>query len=202
MSMMSPIQTTALNLGTEFLVRAGPGLAQIRPVRQAIVHRVEFAMLDGLKRSRAASQYPPGVDEDRTLMGLALLHTLERALTDHTLSPAGRRCLFKNLMQKLLVEQGDHAAMARFSAQYGVDPPFFMTISPSKACNLRCTGCYADSGPQARSWTGRPSTAWSAKPRRCGVHASSPSAAASRWPIGPMARACWTWPKGTRTASS
>jgi MoaA/NifB/PqqE/SkfB family radical SAM enzyme len=169
--MMGPFQTTALNLGTEVLVRAGPGLAQIGPVRQAIVHRVESAMMDGLKRSRRTGQYPPGVDEERTLMGLALLHTVERAVTDHSLSPAGRRCLFKNLVQTLLVEQGDHAAMAGFNAQHGVDPPFFMTISPSKACNLHCTGCYADSGPQAKKldWAtfdrlvGEAKTLWGAR---------------------------------------
>jgi len=149
MSSMSPIQKTALNVGTEVLVHAGPSLAQIKPIRQAIVHRVESAMLDGLKHARATSQYPPGVDDDRTLMGLALLHTAERVLTDHPVSPAARRCLFKITIQKLLIEQGDRAAVARFNAQYGVNPPGLLLISPGKACNLRCTGCYADAGPTA-----------------------------------------------------
>lgn len=148
--MLNPIQKTALNIGTEVLVHAGPSLAHIKPLRQAIVHRVESAMLDGLKDARATSQYPPGVDDDRTLMGLALLHTLERALTDYAISSAARRTLFKILMQKLLIEQGDRAAAARFNAQYGVNPPGLLLISPGKACNLRCTGCYADAGPAGK----------------------------------------------------
>jgi len=147
---MSPIQKTALNIGTEVLVHAGPSLAQIKPIRQALVHRVESAMLGGLKRARSASQYPPGVDDDRTLMGLALLRTFERALTDHPVSPSARRSLFKILVQKLLIEQGDRAAVARFNAQYGVNPPGLLLISPGKACNLRCTGCYADSGSMVK----------------------------------------------------
>jgi MoaA/NifB/PqqE/SkfB family radical SAM enzyme len=48
-----------------------------------------------------------------------------------------------------LIEQGDRATVARFNAQYGVNPPGLLLISPGKACNLRCTGCYADSGPTA-----------------------------------------------------
>ncbi len=143
------IRKTALNVGTDVLVHAGPSLAHIKPIRQAIVHQVESAMLGGLKRARATSQYPPGVDDDRTLMGVAFLHTAERALSDYHLSLAARRCLFKTTVQKLMIEQGDRAAVDRFNAQYGVNPPFFLTISPSKACNLRCTGCYADSGPMA-----------------------------------------------------
>lgn len=149
MSMRSPIQNAALNVGTEVLVHAGPGLARIGPVRRAIVHRVESAMLSGLKHARATSQFPPGVDDDRTLMGLALLHTFERVLTDHFVSPAGRRSLFKILVQRLLIEQGDRAAVARFNTQYGVNPPGLLLVSPGKACNLRCTGCYADAGPTA-----------------------------------------------------
>jgi len=155
MSSMSPIQKTALNVGTEVLVHAGPGLAHFKPLRRAIVHRVESAMLRGLKHARATRQYPPGVDDDRTLMGLALLHTFERAVTDHPVSPAARRGLFKILAQRLLIEQGDRAAVARFNTQYGVNPPGLLLVSPGKACNLRCTGCYADSGPTAEKldWT-------------------------------------------------
>jgi MoaA/NifB/PqqE/SkfB family radical SAM enzyme len=34
----------------------------------------------------------------------------------------------------------------RFREQHGVDPPWFLVLSPGHACNLRCPGCYADSG--------------------------------------------------------
>ena len=149
MPTLNAIQKTALNVGTDVLVHAGPSLARLKPIRQAIVRQVESAMLGGLKRARATSQYPPGVDDDRTLMGIALLHTAERALRDHRLSPAARRSLFKITIQKLLIEQGDRATVAHFNAQYGVNPPGLLLISPGKACNLRCIGCYADSGPTA-----------------------------------------------------
>lgn len=37
---------------------------------------------------------------------------------------------------------GDEAR-ERYRAKHGEYPPFFLVISPSMACNLRCTGCYA-----------------------------------------------------------
>jgi len=120
MSAINPIQKTALNIGTEVLMHAAPGLARVRPIRRALVRHIESTMLNGLKNGRATSQYPPGVDEDRTLMGLALLHSIERALVDHPISPAARRRLLKNLMQKLLIEQGDRATVTGFSAEHGV----------------------------------------------------------------------------------
>ena len=144
-----PIQNFALDVGTEVLVHCGRHLARVQPIRQTIVHQVESTMLDGLKRARGTSSYPPGVDDDSTLMGLALLSTAERALTDLHFSPAAIRCLFKVIVQKLLIEKSDRDAVARFSAQYGISPPTFLTISPGKACNLRCSGCYADSGSTA-----------------------------------------------------
>ena len=32
-----------------------------------------------------------------------------------------------------------------FKKEYGIYPPGFLTISPGKFCNLKCTGCYANS---------------------------------------------------------
>ena len=144
-----PIQNFALNAGTDVLVHCGRHLARVQPIRQTIVRQVESTMLDGLKRAHATNSYPPGVDDDSTLMGLALLSTAERALTELHFSPAAIRCLFKVIVQKLLIEKSDREAVARFSAQYGISPPTFLTISPGKACNLRCAGCYADSGSTA-----------------------------------------------------
>jgi MoaA/NifB/PqqE/SkfB family radical SAM enzyme len=147
--MMNVIQKTALDIGTDVLVHAGPRLARVEPARRVIVHQVESSLLHRLERARDTSQYPPGVDDDRTVMGLALCHTAERVLTDRRFSSAALRCLFKIIVQKLLIEQGDRAAVARFETQHGVKPPITLTISPGQACNLRCTGCYADSGPTA-----------------------------------------------------
>ncbi len=155
MAILNAVQKIALNVGTDLLVYAGPRLARIDPIRQVAVRQVESSMMNGLKRARAESSYPPGVDDDRTLMGLALLHTAERVLRDDSLLLAARRCLYKIVIQKLFIEQGDRQAVSRFHAEQGDYPPGLLLISPGKTCNLRCIGCYADSGPTAEklSWS-------------------------------------------------
>lgn len=39
-------------------------------------------------------------------------------------------------------------AKEAFKEKYGIEPPFFVTISPTQVCNLRCKGCYAASSPE------------------------------------------------------
>jgi hypothetical protein len=35
----------------------------------------------------------------------------------------------------------------RFRQEHGSDPPWLLVIGPTRACHLRCAGCYAASGP-------------------------------------------------------
>jgi len=142
---MKTAQRIAVNMGTEVLVHAGPRLARIQPLRQAIVKRVETRLVDQFQRNRETSRFPLGVDEDRALIGVSVLHTAERAMSEHNLSPATRRALFKTLIQKLMLEGTDPGTAGQFEATYGTKPPLFLLLSPSKACNLHCIGCYADS---------------------------------------------------------
>jgi hypothetical protein len=200
---MGTLTKVTTNLATELLVRAGPSLAKVGLLRKAAILAVETHARQGFEKSRATSHHPPGVDEDRMLMGLALAHTIERILAERRASQAVRRTLFETLVQGLMFEQAGAETKARFNAQYGGNPPGFLVISPGKACNLRCTGCYADSGPTAEKLD------WGTLDRivteatdPCGAHGFSLSVAASRWPTAPTARASSTWLRNTATASS
>jgi len=57
------------------------------------------------------------------------------------LHPNTRRRLCENLFFNAM-HLGDEAR-ERYKDKHGEYPPFFLTISPTMACNLRCTGCYA-----------------------------------------------------------
>jgi MoaA/NifB/PqqE/SkfB family radical SAM enzyme len=123
-------------------------------VRRAVVGLIEAWMRRDSATSRATSGLPPGVCDDRAAMRLALVRTVERALAERYLAPA----VLRNAGQALLratMEVGDQPASERVLWEYGEHPPSFLTISPGRACNLRCTGCYADSGqaPEALTWS-------------------------------------------------
>ncbi len=118
----------------------------------SLVHALA-RMADSRMRARAARRRPedlrnpPGVEADKLDLASAFLHDVERALCDRRLSPAALRAFVSVLTRDVLSRRGDANAKQRFRGAHGCNPPDFLVISPGRACNLRCAGCYADSGP-------------------------------------------------------
>lgn len=149
MTPKTSIQSLTKTIAANVLVSTGPRLAQIKPLRRQVVNKYEKQLLSGLEKARRDPASLPGIAEDRTVMGLAILGTIERALVENRLSKPTVRAVIKILVQNLLLRQGDQSAADRFKAQYEWRAPTFLLISPGKGCNLRCTGCYANSGADA-----------------------------------------------------
>jgi MoaA/NifB/PqqE/SkfB family radical SAM enzyme len=122
-------------------------LGRVGPVRRALADHME-------RRLRSRTEVPPdqvqrhpfGVEQDKVALGLALLATAERGLARGTLGGPALRALLGNLYAGVFVKRGGTSAKDRFRARNGQTPPDFITISPGKACNLSCVGCYANSG--------------------------------------------------------
>jgi MoaA/NifB/PqqE/SkfB family radical SAM enzyme len=86
------------------------------------------------------------IERERTLLALAILDTACRLIERRALSPSVTRASMGLWARAALREPGDLAVGRRFRARFGSDPPWFIVISPGHACNLHCTGCYANSG--------------------------------------------------------
>ncbi len=129
------------------VIKSAPKLAHIAPFRRAVVKGYERYMRAASRRMVASGSRLAEVEKDRLDMGLAILHTVARAIAERRLGDTHMRAALNNLIRDALVRQGDRAAVERFAAKYGCPPPSVLLVSPTKACNLRCTGCYADSGP-------------------------------------------------------
>lgn len=129
-------------------------LAQNPLVRKTVTRQVEKQLMQWLKNSRSNPEFLPGVEDDRIAIGLGIMGSIDRALANRALSPATIHAILELLVQGLLFNHGDETAAQRFEKEYGQKPPTFLLLSPSKACNLRCTGCYADSTdqPQSLDW--------------------------------------------------
>ena len=143
-------QKMATTVTMEALVRAGPILTRVPPIRRAAVNVAENFMMSRLRSVCTNGQYLPRVYEDRVLLGLAFIRTVERGIAEQHVSPSALRCATRILIQGTLLQEGDREAADRFYEQYGTHPPSIVTISPCKACNLHCVGCYADSGPASQ----------------------------------------------------
>ena len=123
----------------------GLPLVQFRPVRRAIVRALTWRTNHNLKRSRENSKLPPGVEDDRAVMGLALLRSIERAIGERHLSQGTLDFVSRLLAYLLVINRSGERRRQDIKARKGFRPPAFLVISPGKACNLHCVGCYADS---------------------------------------------------------
>jgi MoaA/NifB/PqqE/SkfB family radical SAM enzyme len=86
---------------------------------------------------------PQKVQEMRYLALRNLLYSVDRALSDGRISARVRRAIVKNFISRVIIGEDDR--MRPFREKHGYDPPSFVTISPTKKCNLKCKGCYAES---------------------------------------------------------
>jgi hypothetical protein len=129
------------------------GLEYLPPARRAFFRAVEQRVRAAPLPDPARSRQPAAVELDKRAMKLALVRLAERALSEHRLSPASLRGLLKLLLVDVFMRKGDQRAKDRFRASHGCGPPDFLVLSPGKACNLACVGCYANSGPTREKLT-------------------------------------------------
>ena len=94
---------------------------------------------------------PARVQQDKADMTHALLRSFARALERRQVSRTVLHRMLKTFLASNVVGLEDDAlkrAVERFArAHEGQKPPWTMVVSPTKVCNLRCTGCYASAGP-------------------------------------------------------
>ena len=123
------------------------------PIRFAFGHRwyrkVLLAFLERrLERLLMREEgIPYTVRRERRILGGAIMRSVGRLLDEVQHKPTIREALKRRVLPALLqasLSQGQ--AQVRFRERFDVAPPGFLVISPTGACNLRCTGCYANSG--------------------------------------------------------
>ncbi len=128
---------------------AGPTVARFGPLRRPIVKSWVKKAWAGAERDIEIGKKPPGAIRDRTAIGVAILKTIDRGLAEGRIGRANLDRLLNVLVGDSFMTHGIPSAKDRFEAKYGCRPPGFFLVSPTKTCNLRCTGCYADSGPSS-----------------------------------------------------
>jgi MoaA/NifB/PqqE/SkfB family radical SAM enzyme len=96
------------------------------------------------------------IHEQYRWISQAVLHSLDRAIGKRLLAAHVGRQIIELWGGALFPSRERRIAVQQFRERYGSAPPWFLVISPTRACNLKCTGCYANSGagtgyPQATS---------------------------------------------------
>jgi MoaA/NifB/PqqE/SkfB family radical SAM enzyme len=79
----------------------------------------------------------------------AMYKSFVRNIDKGNISSKVTKRIFETLINSVLLRQNTaNESKQIFQTKYGMLPPTFLTISPTKICNLRCVGCYAASSPE------------------------------------------------------
>ncbi|MCP2519638.1 radical SAM protein [Candidatus Aminicenantes bacterium AC-708-M15] len=95
--------------------------------------------------------FPRKLQEDKFYMLKSIINALDRGIKEGLIS--------KKIISQFLNSFGniyfkEKNKLKNFESEYGFKPPAFVTISPTKFCNLNCTGCYANSFKKAKEKLG------------------------------------------------
>ncbi len=147
MSFKSYTEEVAGKVGIETLVTAAPILSHSKLLRHAFLNAGQN-YIQNIRPKRPRLPRPVGVEEDLAEYSKVIWETADRIL-DHNLAKPVLRSALNNLVNGIMIDGGTQSAMLQFNKKYGINPPGFLTLSPGKACNLQCTGCYANAGADA-----------------------------------------------------
>jgi len=122
----------------------GKSLETLLPALSTTNPKLLVKMMDrisgyGVERMKKNHKGTPEELERRISAARAFFEMARRKFP--SLSKETRRLLATNAFFRAAF-QGDEKRAAYF-AKHGEYPPFFLLTSPTMACNLRCTGCYA-----------------------------------------------------------
>ncbi len=98
------------------------------------------------RSSLSFKEYPKQVQLDKFYITRAFIKSIDAAIANARQSPVFRKSFVNNVAPAMFgaIEKTNERREA-FKQHYGFGPPAFLVVSPTKFCNLHCTGCYANS---------------------------------------------------------
>lgn len=94
----------------------------------------------------SCKKYPAHVQEDKFYMIKNLIQTVNDAYENARTAPSVKKALINSFAINIYLKKKEN--LERFQNEFGCNPPSFLAISPTKFCNLKCTGCYANSSSE------------------------------------------------------
>lgn len=140
------LNKTILKWGVNYIGNHGLSLMQKPGIRKFVIKKANTIAEEGFQNNLKFDRHSIGECEDRYAMSQAIIDTAERILTSpYPIAQTYIKKLSEIMIQSIVIEGGDVKRQQDFKAIHGRRPPGFLVVSPTKACNLKCKGCYASS---------------------------------------------------------
>ncbi len=127
---------------------AAETLIQSKAARRWLLRRADRMLARSLQ-AQNFRHMPERMVHMRRRAVMNLLYTLDHGIERGTVGRRVLRSLLSTFIRNVLL--GEEDRMQPFYEKFGRYPPTFLTISPTKRCNLQCNGCYAGSTLADRS---------------------------------------------------
>ncbi len=112
-----------------------------------ILRKIGMHLLDQKIKQRMKidneNKMPPLMVSDKGQMTHNLIRVADKWLSSEYVTKEHFKRLFKSFSS--IMSENAKASIQGFKEKNGLLPPRFITLSPTKRCNLKCTGCYAAS---------------------------------------------------------
>jgi MoaA/NifB/PqqE/SkfB family radical SAM enzyme len=113
-------------------------------IRKQALELVDHAAKNRLTRAKLPCM-PCRATTDQAQIIHNMFKAVDRWMAEEAVSGKQRERLLRSFFQLF---DRDQRVIGEFEREHGVRPPSFLTLSPSKRCNLKCTGCYASSNAE------------------------------------------------------
>lgn len=133
--------------GITALLKLGENAISNRYTRKFLINNVEKRIYKDLIEKNPDDR-PIKVQDDKYVLAKALLHSIDNAFDRGHISKECARGLIQVFLGNVFF--GGFYKRREFIEKHGFKPPMFITISPTKVCNLKCKGCYANATYEPR----------------------------------------------------
>jgi MoaA/NifB/PqqE/SkfB family radical SAM enzyme len=130
---------------TEIISSSLMSMANHKYLRKLLVKKANRYIYDAIVNDN--SQDLKGVQLKKYQFLSAMLHCVMQSMDKGFISNEIIKKIIDVFVKNNLTcpDEGYAQAVERYKAKYGEMPPTFIVFSPTQRCNLKCTGCYANS---------------------------------------------------------
>jgi MoaA/NifB/PqqE/SkfB family radical SAM enzyme len=133
--------------GVSYIGKHGQIVVRNRVARKIILKQAYKAAENGYRSNLETQKFPIGVCRDHYEINKAFIASAERILTrEHPISNSYIEKLAEIMVNNIVISGGKVSTQKAFFERHGERPPALLVVSPTKSCNLYCTGCYANAG--------------------------------------------------------
>jgi MoaA/NifB/PqqE/SkfB family radical SAM enzyme len=102
------------------------------------------------KKLLSDQRFPAQAQKDKLDLAKSITNSIDKIITEAKNNPEYQDPSIKSFLAKIprLIKEAQKKKKI-FRNKYGFNPPGFLVIGPGKFCNLKCTGCYANSSSAA-----------------------------------------------------